>query len=95
VHILKGRLWFRYFTKPIKLKTATESKTVLEMYQGAVRLTGFSVPLNIPDDLTVTIPTMLSLLTYYNLMGKGHHMYMDNYYTHPKLFQHLMCCGIL
>jgi hypothetical protein len=95
----KGRLRFRVYNpaKPdkfgIKLYAATEAKSgyVLgfEIYQGAVRPTDFSEPLNIEEDLTVTTRTVLSLLTYCNLLDKGHHVYMDNYYTSPELFQQM------
>ena len=44
-----------------------------------------------PLDVTCTITTklVLGLLDSVDLLHKGHHCYMDNYYSSPELFQEL------
>ena len=47
---------------------------------------------------TDTTKTVIGLLQSCNLVGKGHHVYMDNYYCSPELFSELhylemLCCG--
>ena len=37
-------------------------------------------------ECTVTTKTVMGLLKKGNLLGKGHHVYMDNYYSSPELF---------
>ena len=37
-------------------------------------------------DSTQTTKVVLGLLKKGNLLGKGHHVYMDNYYSNPDLF---------
>ena len=37
-------------------------------------------------DSTQTTKVVLGLLKKGNLLGKGHHVYMDNYYSSPDLF---------
>lgn len=41
------------------------------------------------EDKTVTTRTVVRLLTRCGLLDKGHHVYMDNYYTSPELFEEL------
>ena len=47
---------------------------------------------------TPTTKTVVGLLQSCNLVGKGHHVYLDNYYSSPELFLELhyletFCCG--
>ena len=37
-------------------------------------------------ECTVTTKTVMGLLQKGNLLGKGHHVYMDNYYSSPEHF---------
>ena len=43
-------------------------------------------------DCTKTKKIVLGLLKTTNLLDKGHHIYMDNYYTSPELFSELYYC---
>ena len=43
------------------------------------------------DDVGVTHAVVLKLLE--GLENRGHHIYMDNHYTSPALFQDLRCRG--
>ena len=95
----KGRLRFRVYNpaKPdkfgIKLYATTEAKSGyllgFDIYQGATRATNYTEALEIQEDLTLTTQTVLGLLTFCGLLGKGHHVYMDNYYNSPELFHQL------
>ena len=38
---------------------------------------------------TTTTKLVLGLLEKFQLLDKGHHIYMDNYYTSPELFEEL------
>ena len=55
---------------------------------------------NVMDpDSTQTTKVVVGLLQKCNLLGKGYHVYMDNYYSNPDLFWELHCkevfaCGI-
>ena len=40
-------------------------------------------------ECTVTTKTVMGLLKKGNLLEKGHHVYMDNYYSSPELFLEL------
>ena len=42
-------------------------------------------------DSTQTTKVVVGLLQKCNLLGKGHHVYMDNYYYSPDLFWELHC----
>ena len=47
---------------------------------------------------TQDVPIQQKLLQSCNLVGKGHHVYLDNYYSSPELFLELhyfetFCCG--
>ncbi|XP_062614645.1 piggyBac transposable element-derived protein 4-like [Saccostrea cucullata] len=51
-------------------------------------------------DLTMTSKIVLGLLSMTGLLSKGHHVYMDNYYTSPELYEELdlldtYACGTL
>ena len=43
------------------------------------------------DDVGVTYAVVLKMLE--GLENRGHHVYMDNFYTSPALFQDLRCLG--
>ena len=43
------------------------------------------------DDIGVTHAVVLKLVE--GLEGRGYHVYMDNFYTSPTLFQDLRCLG--
>ena len=41
------------------------------------------------SDCTQTTKTVVGLMQKCNLLGKGHHVYLDNYYCSPELFLEL------
>ena len=52
------------------------------------------------DDLTTTSKVVLGILAQTGLLNQGYHIYMDNYYTSPELFEELnaldtYACGTL
>ena len=95
----KGRLRFRVFNpaKPqrfhIKLFQVSESDSGyiigFEVYtgKGTTCVSRLSKPLD--PDSTKTTRIVLGLLEKLELLDKGHHVYMDNYYTSPDLFEEL------
>ena len=50
-------------------------------------VSNFSKPLD--PDCTKTTKVVLGLLESAKLLDKGHHIYMDNYYSSPELFHEL------
>ena len=50
-------------------------------------ISNFSKPLD--DNCTKMTKTVLGLLEQTKLLDKGHHIYMDNYYSSPELFDEL------
>ena len=40
-------------------------------------------------DCTQTTKIVLGLMQKCNLLGKGHHVYLDNYYCSPELFSEI------
>ena len=95
----KGRLRFRVYNpmKPnrfhIKLFQISEASSGyilgFHIYTGknSSCVSKYSKPLD--PDCTKTTNIVLGLLETTNLLDKGHHIYMDNYYTSPKLFSKL------
>ena len=95
----KGRLRFRVYNpmKPnrfhIKLFQISEacSGYILgfHIYTGKNSncVSRYSKPLD--SDCTKTTKIVLGLLESTKLLDKGHHIYMDNYYTSPELFSEL------
>ena len=95
----KGRLCFRVYNpmKPnrfhIKLFQVSEAKSGyivgFHIYTGKKGpcISNASRPLD--EKVTKTTKIVLGLLESTNLLDKGHHVYMDNYYTSPELFSEL------
>ena len=95
----KGRLRFRVYNpmKPncfhIKLFQISEASSGyilgFHVYTGkdTACVSNFSKPLD--PDTTKTTKIVLGLLETTNLLDKGHHIYMDNYYCSPELFYEL------
>ena len=94
----KGRIQFRVYNpiKPkrfhIKLFQISESCTGyilgFHVYTGknlTTCISRFSKPLD--EECTKTTKVVLGLLESVQLLDKGHHIYMDNYYMSPELFQ--------
>lgn len=106
----KGRLRFRVYNpaKPtkfgIKLYQVCEAKSGyclgFDIYTGSTPCTQYAEAIGIGEEKTVTTRTVVGLLTRCGLLDKGHHVYMDNYYTSPELFEELRvhntyACGTL
>ena len=95
----KGRVRFRVYNpmKPnrfhIKLfqvsKAASGYILGFHVYTGKNTscVSDFSKPLD--PDCTKTTKVVLGLLESSKLLDKGHHIYMDNYYSSPELFHEL------
>ena len=95
----KGRLRFRVYNKSkpntfhIKLFQVSESSSGyilgFHIYTGknSSCISSHSKPLH--PDCNKTTKIVLGLLETTQLLDKGHHIYMDNYYTSPELFSEL------
>ena len=95
----KGRLRFRVYNpmKPnrfhIKLFQVSEANSGyivgFHVYTGKNNacISNFSHPLD--EECSKTTKIVLGLLESTNLLDKGHHVYMDNYYSSPELFSEL------
>ena len=92
----KGRVIFCCYNpaKPakwhLKLFEVSDARTgyiiAFDVYTGKNK-TQCALNANVLDpDSTQTTKVMLGWLKKGNLLGKGHHVYMDNYYSSPDLF---------
>ena len=108
----KGKLRFRVYNpaKPtrfgIKLYQVCEASTGycigFDIYTGDPTLscTTYCEALGLDDNLNTTTKVVVGLLSKCGLLETGHHVYMDNYYTSPELFEELYllnmyACGTL
>ena len=92
----KSRVIFHCYnlSKPLKwhlkLFEVSDARTgyviVFDVYTGKNK-TRCALNADVFDpDSTQTTKVILGLLKKGNLLGKGHHVYMDNYYSSPDLF---------
>ena len=68
------------------------------MYTGKNKTDYYKTAKTLDPKCTPTTKTVVGLLQSCNLVGKGHHVYLDNYYSSPELFSELhyletFCCG--
>ena len=95
----KGRVQFKCYNpkKPskwhMKLFEVSDARTgyvvAFEIYCGKNN-TRIVMDAEVLDpQCNTTTKTVIGLLQKGNLLGKGHHVYMDNYYTSPELFSEL------
>ena len=95
----KGRVFFHCFNpaKPakwhLKLFEVSDARTgyviALDVYTGKNRTRcALNVDVLDPDSMQTT-KVIVGLMQKGNLLGRGHHVYMDNYYTSPDLFWEL------
>ena len=104
----KGRLKFRCYNprKPakfhIKMFEVSDSKTGyvvgFDVYTGKIKTDFYKTVKTLDPKCTPTTKVVVGLLQSCNLVGKGHHVYLDNYYSSPELFSELhhletFCCG--
>ena len=95
----KGRVFFCYYNpaKPakwhLKLFEVSDTRTgyviAFDVYTEKNR-TRCALNADVLDpDSTQTTKVIVGLMQKGNLLGRGHHVYMDNYYTSPDLFWEL------
>ena len=95
----KGRVSFRCYNpaKPskwhLKLFEVSDARTgyviAFDVYTGKNK-TRCALNADVLDpDSTQTTKVVVGLMQKGNLLGKGHHVYMDNYYSSPDLFLEL------
>ena len=94
---IKGRVVFRVYNpmKPnrfgIKLFQLCEASLSycvgIDVYHGQTDCAQYVEALDMNcDDLTQTTKIILGMLSKVGLLGKDHHIYKNNYYTSPELF---------
>ena len=80
----------------------SDSKTgyvvVFDVYTGKNKTDCYKTAKTLDPKCTPTTKVVVGLLQSCNLVGKGHHVYLDNYYSSPELFSELhyletFCCG--
>ena len=97
--LYKGRISFRCYnpSKPakwyLKLFEVSDARTgyvvAFDVYTGKNK-TNCALNADVLDpDSTQTTKVVVGLMKKGNLLGKGHHVYMDNYYSSPDLFLEL------
>ena len=69
-----------------------------DVYTGKNKTDCYETAKTLDPKCTPTTKTVVGLLQSCNLVGKGHHVYLDNYYSSPELFSELhyletFCCG--
>ena len=99
----KGRISFRVYNpmKPNKWSIKTfqlcESETGytlnVQVYDGSPQT--WDESLGLPPNASVTQILVMKLLKDAQCLQKGHHLYMDNYYNSPDMFQQLEKQGVL
>ncbi|MCG7879142.1 MAG: transposase [Candidatus Thiodiazotropha taylori] len=95
----KGRLRFRVYNpaKPdrfgIKLYSVNEANSGycvgFDVYVGSTPVAEYSELVDLDQDSGQTTKIVIGLLAKTGLLHGGHHVYMDNYYTSPELFDEL------
>ena len=109
----KGRLSWRVYNpkKPnkfhMKLFQVCEASSGyilgFDVYTGSTECAMFAETVGVSDEAvgdSITAKVVVGLLAYTGLVGKGHFIYMDNFYSSPVLFDELnlldtYCCGTL
>ena len=56
------------------------------MYTGKNKTDSYKTAKTLDPKCTPTTKTVVGLLQSCNLVGKGHHVYLNNYYSSPELF---------
>ena len=95
----KGRVLFQCYnpSKPnkwhLKLFEVSDSRTgyvvAFDIYTGKNKTCCAKNADSLDPASTQITKTVMGLLKKGNLLGKGHHVYMDNYYSSPDLFWEL------
>ena len=61
----------------------------LDIYTGKNSTECAKIAKILDPDYAQTTKTLVGLMQKCNLLGKGHHIYLDNYYCSPELFSEL------
>ena len=95
----KGRLNFKYYnpSKPnkwhIKIFEVSDARTGyvvgFDIYTRKKSTECAKIAKTLDPDCTQTTKSVVGLMQKCNLVGKGHHVYLDNYYCRPELFSEL------
>ena len=95
----KGRLRFKVYNKNkpnkfhIKLFQVCEAKSGyvcdFEIYTGKDESASVRSSRPLDPDVTKTTKLVLGMMENANLLDKGHHLYLDNYYSSPELCEEL------
>ena len=106
----KGRLNFKCYnpSQPnkwhIKSFEVSDARTRyvvgFEIYTGKKSTECAKIAKTLDPDCTQTTKIVVGLMQKCNLVGKGHHVYLDNYYCNPELFSELhyletFACGTM
>jgi len=99
----KGRLRFKVYNPKklakfsIKIYEVCESDSGyllgLNVYTGSDKEETFHELADISDECGTTTKLVVGLMAYCGLLNKGHHVYLDNYYVSPELFDELHFLG--
>ncbi|GFN84337.1 PiggyBac transposable element-derived protein 4-like [Plakobranchus ocellatus] len=65
----------------------------MNVYTGSTAETTFHELVDLSDECTITTKIVVGLLAFCGLLHKGHHVYLDNYYNSPELFEELKLLG--
>ena len=57
-----------------------------DVYTGKNKTNCYKTATTLDPKCTPTTKTVVGLLQSCNLVGKGHHVYLNNYYSSPELF---------
>ena len=95
----KGKLKFKCYnsSKPtkwhIKIFEVPNARTGyvvgLDIYTGKNSTECTKIAKTLDPDCNQTTKIVVGLMQKYNLLGKGHHVYLDKYYCSPELFLEL------
>ncbi|XP_067113917.1 piggyBac transposable element-derived protein 4-like [Osmerus mordax] len=91
----KGRLAFKQYIPRKKHRIGVKFFLLCDVLTGYVQdliiYTGLTSDVKYHEGLGIAGSVVMTLLTPH--LGKGHCLYVDNWYTNPTLFQHLLSLG--
>ncbi len=88
----KGRLAFRHYIPTKRSRFGVKFFILCDVLTGYVVIyTGSTTDICLYEGLGISGSVVMTLLAPY--LGKGHVLYVDNWYSSPSLFQHLLSHG--